>query len=157
MQDHHRSRRKVRDGFLDNSDKRKGRSGQPVTGGLKAKSKRWTLSFHWTDLYLAFTQALCFACCNHIKNSKSTFHQYILKERKPAVPKLIPTENKVKKICGLLGKGDRCRTCQGQTLQLSEASAILLQSSSASPKLQTFESFFPREGLFGSSIQSCEC
>ena len=41
-----------------------------------------------------------------------------------------------------MGKGDRCRTCQGQTLQLSEASAILLQSSSASQKLQTFESFF---------------
>ena len=95
---------------------------------------RWTLSFHWTDLYLAFTQALCFACCNHIKNSKSTFHQYILKESKPAVPKLIPTKNKVKRSVASWAKGTdvglvRDRRCSWVRPLLSSCNPLLpLQS-----------------------------
>ena len=91
---------------------------------------RWTLSFHWTDLYLAFTQALCFACCNHIKNSKSTFHQYILKESKPAVPKLIPTKNKVKRSVASWAKGTdvglvRDRRCSWVRPLLSSCNPLL--------------------------------
>lgn len=91
---------------------------------------RWTLLFHWTDLYLAFTQALCSACCNHIKNSKSTFHQYILKESKPAVPKLIPTKNKVKRSVACWAKGTdvglvRDRRCSWVRPLLSSCNPLL--------------------------------